>query len=143
MESFTQMFLSGYELKISLNFVICIVVGILIGADREKKGKSAGVSTHSMVASGSMLFSFISHVIGGDPGRIAAQVVVGVGFLGGGIMVRDGFKISNVTTAAGIWFTAAVGMVVGFGYYSIALLSVLFAYIIFKQLPHFDSHKDS
>lgn len=134
-----QYITTGYEFRLVLNFIFCLIAGVIIGLDREKKGKAAGVSTHSLVACGAMLFTFISGMGDGDPTRIAAQVVSGIGFLGAGIiMKREGTtrKVSNLTTAASIWFTAAIGMVIGFQLYTLAIISIIFTYIIFKCLPH-------
>ncbi|MBI4151702.1 MgtC/SapB family protein, partial [Candidatus Woesearchaeota archaeon] len=87
---------------------------------------------HSFVIAGSMLFSYLSVSFDQtSPARIAAQVVTGVGFLGAGIILRgnDG-KIKNLTTAASIWFSAAIGMAIGFGWYVVALVSTAYAAFI-------------
>src|SRR5690606_12692657 len=99
--------------------------------------KPAGVSTQTLVISGAMLFAFISHQVGGDPSRIAAQVVSGIGFLGAGIILRSetSKKVNNVTTAASIWYSAALGMALGFGFYFIAVIGAIYAVII-SRIPH-------
>jgi putative Mg2+ transporter-C (MgtC) family protein len=128
---------SNLEGRIIINFIFSIFAGILIGIDREIKGKSAGVSTHCLVISGSMLFSFLSQMVGTDPSRIASQIVTGVGFLGAGIILKvNDKKIGNLTTAASLWFCAAIGMCIGFNLYMVSLISTGMAVIIFRYLPH-------
>ena len=105
--------------------------GALIGAEREYAAKPAGLRTNLMICVGSALFTIASvlsweHVGGSsptvDPGRIAAQVVSGVGFIGAGAILRSGFHITGLTTAATIWFVAAVGVVIGLGFPLLGLL---------------------
>lgn len=126
------------ELNFLLNLAIAFVCGVLIGLEREQKGKPAGMSTQTLVISGAMMFSFFSsHVGEGDPTRIAAQIVSGVGFLGAGIILKSEKKgkISNLTTAASIWYAAGIGMAIGFGFYVIALVAALYAVLI-ARIPH-------
>ena len=129
--------LTGYELTFLAKLIGVLIAGYLIGSERERRGKPAGVSTHTFVIGGAMLFSLLSRALdAGDPGRIAAQIVSGVGFLGAGIILKgDGGQIRNLTTAASIWFSAAIGMCIGFGWYIIALVSVVFSMIV-PRLPH-------
>ncbi|MES2749489.1 MAG: MgtC/SapB family protein [Patescibacteria group bacterium] len=120
----------------SFDLFIAIVLGTLIGIERESRGKDAGISTHSFVISGAMLFTFMSMTV--DPAsqsRIAAQVVSGIGFLGAGLILKDGLTVRNLTTAASIWFAGAIGMAIGFGYYQIAVVAT-FASIIIPRIPH-------
>lgn len=126
------------ELDFLLNLGLALVCGVLIGVERELKNKPAGISTQTLVITGAMMFSFFSGVLDdGDPGRIAAQIVSGVGFLGAGIILKSEKKgkISNLTTAASIWFAAAVGMALGFGMHVIAVLAALYAVLI-NRIPH-------
>ena len=126
------------ELDFLLNLGISLVCGVLIGVERELKGKPAGISTQTLVITGAMMFAYFSGVLGGgDPGRIAAQIVSGVGFLGAGIILKSEKKgkISNLTTAASIWFAAAVGMALGFGMHIIAVVAALYAVFI-NRIPH-------
>ena len=88
--------------------------------EREYHDKPAGFATNCLICLGAMLFTVLSEVMGlagGDPGRIAAQIVTGVGFIGAGSILRDGNKISGLTTAAGVWLVAAIGMAIGYGEY--------------------------
>jgi len=143
-----ETFFKGYELAFLIDIGISILAGFIIGAERELKGKAAGIGTHSMVIGGSMIFTFLSSQV--DPNstsRIAAQIVTGIGFLGAGIILKGeiegkdeskiqsgGKRIINLTTAASIWFSAAIGMAIGFDYYFIALVSIGFV-ILVSNLP--------
>ncbi|MBS3964122.1 MAG: MgtC/SapB family protein [Methylomonas sp.] len=96
-----------------------IVCGAIVGVEREKKIKPAGLRTMILIALGSALFTMISVIMadhGGDRGRIAAQIVTGIGFLGAGSILHDAVRIRGLTTAAMIWFMAAIGMLCGAGY---------------------------
>jgi len=128
--------LTGYELAFLIKLGACLIAGFLIGAERESRHKPAGISTHTFVIAGAMLFSMLSTILGrGDPGRIAAQIVTGVGFLGAGIIMKEGGRLQNVTTASSIWFAAAIGMAIGFGWYVIALIATLFSVVV-PRIPH-------
>ncbi len=128
--------LTGYELAFIIKLGVCLVAGFLIGAERESRHKPAGISTHTFVIAGAMLFSMLSTILSrGDPGRIAAQIVTGVGFLGAGIILKEGGRLQNVTTASSIWFAAAIGMAIGFGWYVIALIATVFS-ILVPRIPH-------
>lgn len=129
------------ELIFILNLALSLFAGFLIGLEREARGKDAGISTHSLVIMGSMLFTFISATIEPDhAARIAAQVVMGVGFLGGGLILKDGTAVHNLTTAASLWFAAAIGMAFGFGFYTIGIFSTLIA-LLTLRIPHMASPK--
>jgi len=132
-----ESFLSDFEIPFLIRLGAALVAGFLIGAEREARGKPAGISTHSFVIGGAALFSMMSMMLGqGDPGRIAAQIVTGVGFLGAGIILKgnDG-GVQNLTTAASIWFGAAIGMAIGFGLYAIAAAATIFS-IVVPRIPH-------
>lgn len=133
----TESFLSGFEVPFLIRLGAALVAGFLIGVEREARGKPAGISTHCFVIAGAALFSMMSMMLGqGDPGRIAAQIVTGVGFLGAGIILKsDGGGVQNLTTAASIWFGAAIGMSIGFGLYIIAASATLFSVIV-PRIPH-------
>jgi putative Mg2+ transporter-C (MgtC) family protein len=102
-------------------------LGYIIGLERELMGSPAGDRTFSLVALGSALFTALSFDVFGtqdnDPGRVAANVLTGVGFLGGGMILKEGGTVRGLTTAAGIWSVAAVGMAVGTERYVLAILS--------------------
>ena len=103
--------------------ILALVLGGIMGLEREYNDKPAGYATNSIICLGAALFTMLSLYMaemGGDPGRIAAQIVSGVGFLGAGAILREGNKISGLTTAAAVWLLAAFGMAVGFGQYILA-----------------------
>ena len=104
---------------------LAAVLGGALGMERQYHDKPAGFATNCLICLGAMLFTILSEYMGqagGDPGRIAAQVVTGVGFIGAGSILRDGNKISGLTTAAGVWLVAAIGMAVGYGEYILAAI---------------------
>jgi putative Mg2+ transporter-C (MgtC) family protein len=106
-------------------------LGALIGWEREQVGKEAGIRTFALISTGACLFSVVSQAIPfGDPTRIASNVVVGIGFLGGGLIFHDKSQARGLTTAASLWVSAAVGLSVGFDLYLLALLSTLLIIII-------------
>lgn len=130
-------FLSGHEVDFLIRIAACLVCGVVIGIERELRGKPAGISTHCFVIAGACLFTLISGVA--DPNskaRIAAQVVSGVGFLGAGMIIKGtGDKIRNLTTAAAVWFAAAIGLAIGVGWLAIAGIATLYAVIV-PRIPH-------
>src|SRR5712692_6024964 len=97
-------------------------LGAAIGLEREYHQKPAGLRTNILIAIGSALFTTLSLSIGGSatPDRIGAQIVTGIGFLGGGAILRSGNSVHGMTTAATIWVNAAIGMAVGTGQYALA-----------------------
>lgn len=127
-----------------LRLLVAGLLGFLIGIDREYRAKEAGVRTHYLVALGSALLMIVSQwgfgdIAGykGDPGRIAAQVVSGIGFLGAGaIMVHSEF-IRGLTTAAGLWVVAGIGLAVGAGLYAVGVACTVLAFFGMEVLPLF------
>lgn len=120
--------------------VIAGFLGALIGVEREFRAKEAGVRTHFIVALGSALFMIISQfAFDGKPhdaARVAAQVVSGIGFIGAGVIIFQRNVIRGVTTAAGLWVAAAIGMACGDGMYSVALAATLLT-ILCLEMMHF------
>ena len=111
----------SYDLETTIQLVISFFIGAIIGAEREYRTKTAGLRTMIMIALGSTIFTEVSIIIGqGSPDRIASNIVTGIGFLGAGVIFKDGLSISGITTATTIWITAALGMAVGAGQYYIA-----------------------
>jgi putative Mg2+ transporter-C (MgtC) family protein len=113
--------------ELALRLVAAFVVGVLIGFERERRHKPAGLRTHALVGLGAALFT-ITGIYGfaaagiapsgaADPARVAAQIVTGVGFIGGGIIFKDHDRIRGLTTAATIWLTAGLGTSIGAGLY--------------------------
>lgn len=102
--------------------LLSVLLGFAIGFERKLRFKEAGIRTHTIVCVGSALMTIISTNIGnGDPGRIAAQIVTGIGFLGAGMIVYKQHEVKGLTTAAGIWTSAGVGMACGAGLFYLAI----------------------
>lgn len=112
--------------------IISIVIGLIIGGEREYRNKSAGLRTIILICLGSTLFTILSGEIGDATGssRIAANIVTGIGFLGAGAIMREGLNISGLTTASTIWVAAALGMAVGAGEYMLAFVSMAVVLVI-------------
>ena len=127
-----------------LRLGLALLLSLPIGWEREAGQKPAGLRTHLLVGLGCCLFVLISLVVAersagrGDPGRIAAQVVTGIGFLGGGAILRAGGAIRGLTTAASIWVVAAIGMASGAGYYIGAVLCSLLAFAVLAGLDRWE-----
>jgi putative Mg2+ transporter-C (MgtC) family protein len=111
---------------------LAAVLGALIGLEREWRGYQAGVRTMALVCVGSALFGDVSLRFGGDD-RVASQVVSGIGFLGAGLIFREGFSVRGVTTAATIWVTAAVGLAVSIEAYIVAVFGALIAVVLLEM----------
>lgn len=125
--------------EIFLKLIVAVILGMLIGAERLLVHKEAGMKTHSLVAMGATLFIIVSEFLsekyagvnGFNPGIIASNIVVGIGFLGAGmIMFRDS-RTRGLTTASGLWVTAGIGMACGFGLFSLAIFATVLVIIIF------------
>lgn len=102
--------------------LVALILGGLVGAEREYRGKTAGFRTTIMICIGSTLFTMVSGRIGTGDGRIAANIVNGIGFLGAGIIFKEDNRVRGLTTAATIWAVSALGMCIGSGHYDIALV---------------------
>lgn len=129
---------------------LAVVLGSLIGTERELKGRLAGTKTHALVCLGACLFTVLSTVgfrefslgTGFDPSRIASQIVIGIGFLGAGLIIFQQSKIQGLTTAAGIWTTAAIGMAMGLKLYFVAFFATFLVLLIFTLLYYFEIFLD-
>ena len=117
-----------------IRLAVSFFLGAIVGFERQYHEKPAGFSTNTLICMGSTVFAMISLIsaqyYGGDPARIAAQIVTGVGFLGAGSIIREGNKISGLTTAAGIWVVAAIGMATGYGEFAVAGFAVLLVLLL-------------
>jgi putative Mg2+ transporter-C (MgtC) family protein len=125
-----------------VGMVLSLVAGAVIGAERDLRRKPAGISTQTLVVGAAMMLSYLSvRVAGADPARIASQIVPGVGFLGAGIILRtEKGRVSNLTTAASVWFSAAVGMAIGLGYYLPAIVATVYAVVV-SRLPAINEYQ--
>ena len=126
-----------------LRLVLAAILGGLVGYERESHSKEAGFRTHILVALGSALIMMVSQYgffeviqtnIKVDPSRIAAQVVSGIGFLGAGVIFKENGSIKGLSTAAGLWCVAALGLSIGSGLYTLAILATILILIVFEIL---------
>ncbi|MFN8288619.1 MAG: MgtC/SapB family protein [Chitinophagaceae bacterium] len=107
--------------EILIRLGLSVLIGSIIGLEREYRGKSAGLRTIILITTGAAVFTMISELMtNGSPDRIASNIVTGVGFLGAGVIFRDHRSVSGLTTAASVWAAAGLGMAAGGGYYIIA-----------------------
>ena len=132
------------QLDLVLRLVVALLLGAGIGLERELQRMPAGFRTHALVSLGSAIFTVVSAYAftgpGADPTRIAAQIVSGIGFLGGGAILHYGGTVRGLTTAASLWAVAGVGMAAGAGLYVVAVLSsilVVVALELFQRLERY------
>jgi putative Mg2+ transporter-C (MgtC) family protein len=123
------------EIDITIKLFVAVVFGGTIGILREIEGKTAGLRTHILVTVGSTLIMIIAVFLGNqypvsDPSRMAAGLITGIGFLGGGAILKDSGGIKGLTTAASIWVCSAIGMAVGCSYFSAATITTIFSLLI-------------
>lgn len=122
-----------------LLLLLAAFLSALIGMDRERREKNAGLRTHMLVGLGACLFTLLSRLAFGDvadSSRVAANIVTGVGFLGAGVIWRGKHRVHDLTTAASIWVTAAVGMAVGAGAWLVAISATVTIWIILAIMAH-------
>lgn len=118
--------------------IVALIIGAIIGAEREYRTKSAGFRTVILITVGSTLFTIISNIMSNDA-RVASNIVTGIGFLGAGAIFKEGANIKGLTTATTIWISAAIGMAVGVGQYEFAFVAagiVMLVLLGFSWLPH-------
>lgn len=135
--------------EICLRLLCAMVVGLVIGTEREYTNRPAGMRTHILVAVGACVVSITGqllfneyHNLGAfpDPARLSAQVVTGVGFLGAGTIMREGATVKGLTTAASVWTVACLGIATGYGYYAVAAAGLIFAFITLTILELVQHH---
>lgn len=120
-----------------MKILASVIVGFFIGFSR--RHKPAGMRTFALICLGSAIFTIISiDDLGGDKTRIISQIVSGIGFLGVGVIWKQGFKLSGLTTAAAIWVTAAVGVFIGLGFWSEAALATLVTFAVLVSRKTFE-----
>ena len=130
--------------------VLSLILGAIIGVERRRKGQIAGLRTFALISMGATLVMLISIYIpqqylglkNGDPGRIAAQVVSGVGFLGAGAIIQMKGSVRGLTTAAGIWMAACIGLAVGAGMYLISIIATLLIIFILVNIERIEHRYD-
>jgi putative Mg2+ transporter-C (MgtC) family protein len=126
------------DMEIAVRLLISFGVGAAIGLEREYRSKAAGLRTMIMICLGSTIFTEISINLGGaNPDRIAASIVSGVGFLGAGVIFKDGLTVTGITTATTIWISAALGTAVGAGEYFIAIVGSAVVLVVLTFLEKF------
>lgn len=141
-------FLIDSQLRIILQLLLAAVLGGVVGFEREWKGKSAGLRTHSLVCLGATLFTIISLEsfngwlgkagISFDPSRIVSAVVMGTGFIGAGLIIYRRFKVEGLTTAADIWVISAIGVAIGVQLYLVAVFTAFLTLGILTALKLFE-----
>lgn len=134
------------ELDILLRMLAAMAAGALIGLERSYRGRAAGLRTYTLVALGSsLLVASVQYAdnwapIGtGDPTRVVQGIVTGIGFLGAGVIIREGFSVRGLTTAASIWAIAVIGVVFGEGHYKVAAAATLFTWVALELLRQLES----
>ncbi|MCF5230381.1 MULTISPECIES: MgtC/SapB family protein [unclassified Pseudomonas] len=129
--------------QITVRLLIAAILGGILGFEREQKGKAAGVRTHMLVALGAALFVLVPQMSGSQSdamSRVLQGVIAGIGFLGAGTILKgkedeEGQHVKGLTTAAGLWMTAAIGVAAGVGRESTAVLSTLLALVVLGLMP--------
>ena len=143
----------------ALNFLGALILGMLLGFERTMRGRAAGLRTYGLVAGASCAMTIIAgypefwfgsttpDYFYPDPGRVIQGIVTGVGFLGAGVIMKDGFSITGLSTAASIWMCSAIGILVGVGFYSAAIALTFLSIMLLsgiskmeKRLPHQTSY---
>lgn len=116
-----------------INLVVLLLIGYILGSERASSHNLIGIRTVTLILLGSFVFTYISTKIGGDPARIIAQVVTGTGFIGAGIIFKDGIKnIHNLTTAVLVWVLAALGCMISLSMRIESLVITIIIYIVLK-----------
>jgi putative Mg2+ transporter-C (MgtC) family protein len=133
------------NLDILTRLLVASLLGGLVGLERDIHGREAGLRTHLLVSLGAAVFMILSEFVAGratgafsDPGRIAAQIVTGIGFLGAGAIIKEGVNVRGLTTAACLWTVAAVGMAAGSASYTVAALTTVIALVCLIALKRFE-----
>jgi len=138
------------NLEIITRLVLAAIIGGLIGTEREISNRPAGLRTHILVTTGACLIMLVSidgffilgeGVLSGDPARLAAQVVSGIGFIGAGTILRTGNNITGLTTAASLWVSAGIGLAIGAGYYLGAIVTAAIVLLTLMSLRVFDRRR--
>ena len=138
------------EGELFLRLVLACIFGGVIGYERQSRRKSAGLRTNVLVCLGSCLIMVLSEALyqnvegrtNADPARLAAQVVSGIGFLGAGAIMKEGLSVTGLTTAACLWVVAGVGLAVGCGFYSGALITTALVFVTLGSLSRLDEWVD-
>lgn len=137
--------LLGPQAEIALRILLAALLGGIVGFERERRKRPAGLRTFMLVSIGSALFTIVGiygfsgdSPSGYDPSRIASQIVTGIGFLGGGMLIKTGVSVRGLTTAAGVWAIAAIGLACGVGMYGLAIFSTIVVTIVLAVVRYFE-----
>lgn len=123
------------ESEVAVRLVLSLIIGTIIGLEREYRSKDAGLRTIIMICLGSTVFTLISiSILDASDDRIASNIVTGIGFLGAGVIFKDGLTVKGLTTASTIWISAALGMAIGVGEYFIAIVSSVIVMFVLAVL---------
>ncbi len=133
------------EYELIFRLFLALIFGAIIGFEREYRSKAAGFRTITIISIGSALFTICSFKLGapGNPDRIASNIITGMGFIGAGVIFKEGVSISGLTTAATIWIAAAMGMALGIGEYVIATTALILAIIVLSLFEKIQDVIDS
>ena len=136
-----QNFLGSVAATGGVRVLIAAALGVVLGWERQRSNKDAGLRTYAMVAAGSALFTVVSieGFSGADTSRVAAQIVTGIGFLGAGLIFRQGYSVQGLTTAAGLWSVAAIGMAVGTGLWGLGVVAAFIMLFVLKASDQFST----
>lgn len=144
-------FINYHNPEILIKMGISLILGLTLGLEREMTNKTAGLRTHILICLGSTVFTILSLngfttetiqegvKIVNDPARIAAQILTGIGFIGGGAVLHYGTNVYGLTTAATIWVTASIGMAVGVGSYELAIITTLVTFLVLVVIRKFEN----
>jgi len=133
------------DIAVVERLLLATVLGAVLGLEREYRAKPAGLRTNMLIAIGSALFTIVSQEFGragGTPDRIAAQIITGIGFLGGGAILRSDGTVKGMTTAATIWVNAAVGVAAGAGQFALATSATILTLVVLVVLPPIEEYFD-
>lgn len=148
---FGSTLLGSIELDISIKLLLAALAGGLVGFERETHGRPAGLRTNLLVAVGSCVMVIVSEAfylkygmydaettLRLDPSRIAAQIVTGIGFIGAGVILKEGASVRGLTTAASLWTVAGLGMAIGMGFYSLGVIATILVLVSLNFLKKLD-----
>ncbi|MCA9392389.1 MgtC/SapB family protein [candidate division WWE3 bacterium] len=141
----------GTELELIIRLIIAAVLGGMIGMERESAHKPAGLRTHVFVSMGSALFTvlaiqaiaYVPNITDFNPLQMLGSILVGVGFIGGGVIMHQERDVKNITTAAGIWMSSGIGIAVGMGAYVLAITAVILSLLTLLSLQRFKSDSET
>lgn len=116
--------------EVLFGLILALVLGAIVGVEREITHKPAGLRTHMLVSLGSCLFTLVSVAFSMDPARIAAGIVTGIGFIGAGTIIAVQDRVVGITTAASLWTTASIGLIIGVGDYLLAIVAAVLVFLV-------------